>query len=115
MSGDVLPGATVKEIGGTASAVTDSRGNFSMSVASELSYLKISAPNHVEKTVQVAIFEISDFENLDAVTGEVLPNNNIIVQKVNWVTIVAATAVCSAIVAALFMKRKTGTTVKAKI
>ena len=116
-TGDSLPGATIQEIGGTAKAVTDSKGNFSMNVMSPLSYIKITHPDYIDKTVQATIFDISDFENLDPISGGTqLPDMYITDRKVNWFAIVSVTAIASAIVAAIVTSKKTEPkTVKAKI
>ncbi|ESU28395.1 hypothetical protein FLJC2902T_17530 [Flavobacterium limnosediminis JC2902] len=119
LAGEPLPGATIQEIGGTAKAITDSKGNFSMGVASELSYLKISAPEHKDKTVQAVIFDIRKSEDLDPVTGTTLDNLFIKKETVNWLGVVTVTAILAAGVTTLYAnsqkKASVTKTVKAKI
>lgn len=121
LTGEPFPGATVQEVGTTSKVVTDSNGRFSMSVASELSYLKISAPDYKDTTVQVALFSISNTADIEPVTGTQLPGMILINKenKVNWFGVVALTALLSLGGAVLYSnsqkKASAVKTVKAKI
>lgn len=52
-NGDPLPGATILEVGTTNGTATDGDGNFSMTVASSKSVLKISFIGFITQTIEV--------------------------------------------------------------